>query len=511
MASAARTTPGPGRSVVVLVSLATLLLVTFVSTVESYDGRHAVAHSVMARRSRLGTRHVQHHHRRTTTVPHRYVLAEKSSPTGGGSSPKNRSSSPATANNASAPAPAASQSDGGRRHRSHKHRVRNWIIGFVVGSVAGVISGLVLSVLFRLALNCVRGRYRSRSGVMIFTPKLIRRPEHLAFLEKEDGLASLAVIGRGGCGEVYKAQLPVEREGDAPRFIAIKKIKKHGGDAPATNNNLSDEESRQLDKRSRQIQSEIRTVGHIRHRNLLPLAAHVPRPDCHYLVYEYMKNGSLHHALKAGNSAVEVEDGGGGEDGGTGTCTGTSGGLSWPARLRVAVGVAAGLEYLHVSHQPQIIHRDLKPANILLDDDLEPRIADFGLAKAMPDSHTHVTASNVAGTLGYIAPEYYQTVKFTAKCDVYSFGVILAVLATGKEPSDQFFTETEEVVGLVKWLRRVMESGEHAQAIDPAIAGAGHDEQILLLLRIALFCTKDDPKERPTAKDVRCMLSQIKT
>jgi hypothetical protein len=491
MASAANTMPGKS---VVLLSLVTLLVV-LISAAESYDGRYAVSHSAMARRSRLGTRHA--HHRRTT-VPHRYVLAEKSSaPSGGG--PKNHSS-PAKANASSpAPAPPAAEQTG-RHHRSHKNRVRNWIIGFVVGSLAGVISGMVLSVLFRLALNCIRGRYRTRSGVMIFTPKLIRRPEHLAFLEKEDGLASLAVIGRGGCGEVYKAQLPVEREGEQPRFIAIKKVKKHGGDAPS--NNLSDEESRQLDKRSRQIQSEIRTVGYIRHRNLLSLAAHVPRPDCHYLVYEYMKNGSLHQALKAENAEAE--------DGSSGSGTG-AGGLSWPARLRVAVGVAAGLEYLHVSHQPQIIHRDLKPANILLDDDLEARIADFGLAKAMPDSHTHVTASNVAGTLGYIAPEYYQTVKFTAKCDVYSFGVILAVLATGKEPSDQFFTQTEEVVGLVKWLRRVMEAGEHAQAIDPTIAGAGYDEQILLLLRIALFCTKDDPKERPTAKDVRCMLSQIKT
>jgi len=480
----ASTAGAPGKPLLVLISLVTLLLV-FVSTAESYDGRH-----VAARRSSLGmTRHV--HHRRTAT-PHRYVLAEKSNTAGAGS--RNRSA-PATS---PTPAPPAGPS---KHHRSHKHRVRNWIIGFGVGSVAGVISGLVLSILFRLALNYFRGRYRTRSGTVIFTPKLIRRAEHLAFLEKEDGLASLAVIGRGGCGEVYKAQLPVGREGEEPRFIAIKKIKKHGGDTP---NNLSDEESRQLDKWSRQIQSEIRTVGHIRHRNLLPLAAHVPRPDCHYLVYEYMKNGSLHHALKG-----DVVPGAGGDDGTTNS-SGAAPGLSWPARLRVAVGVAEGLEYLHVSHRPQIIHRDLKPANILLDDDLEPRIADFGLAKAMPDAQTHVTASHVAGTLGYIAPEYHQTFKFTARCDVYSFGVILAVLATGKEPSDPFFTQTDEVVGLVKWLRRVMLAGKHAEAIDPAIAGAENEEQIVLVLRIAVFCTADDPKERPSANEVRCMLSQIR-
>ncbi|CAL5052479.1 unnamed protein product [Urochloa decumbens] len=488
MASAA--SRAPGKPLLVLISLVTLLLF-LVSAVEGYGVRHAAAaHSAVARRSRLGmgmTRHT-HHHRRTA-MPHRYHLAEKqsNSTTTGSGGAKNRSA-PATSGAASSPTPAPS----GKHHRSHKHRVRNWIIGFVVGSVAGVISGLVLSVLFRLALNCIRGRYRTRSGVTIFTPKLIRRQEHLAFLEKDDGLASLAVIGRGGCGEVYKAQLPVDREGEEPRYIAIKKIKKQSSDTP---NNLSDEESRQLDKWSRQIQSEIRTVGHIRHRNLLPLAAHVPRPDCHYLVYEYMKNGSLHHALKPA----------GDNDGSSGVVA-----LSWPARLRVAVGVAAGLEYLHESHHPQIIHRDLKPANILLDDDLEPRIADFGLAKAMPDAQTHVTASHVAGTLGYIAPEYHQTFKFTARCDVYSFGVLLAVLATGKEPSDPFFTQTDEVVGLLKWLRRVMLAGNHAEAIDPAIAGGENEESIVLVLRIALFCTADEPKERPSAKDVRCMLSQIK-
>uniref|UniRef100_A0ACD6AES4 Uncharacterized protein n=1 Tax=Avena sativa TaxID=4498 RepID=A0ACD6AES4_AVESA len=499
----------PGKApLLFLVSVVTLLLL-LVSDVRCYDGRHAVT---VARRSRLGSRNMVHHRR--TTVPHRYILAEKSNATGGAGANQTNHTSPASNATAPSTAPPAAEQQGGKRHRSRKHRVRNWIIGFVVGSVAGVISGLGLSVLFRLALNCLRGRYRSKSGTVIFTPKLIKRADHLAFLEKEDMLSSLEVIGRGGCGEVFKAQLPLEREGEVPRFIAIKKIKKQTGDGPGKQNqNLSDEESRQLDKWSRQIQSEIRTVGHIRHRNLLPLAAHVPRPDCHYLVYEYMKNGSLHNAIKKQAVFATGEEH---QDGGDNNNSSSSGEgnrvvLSWPERLRVAVGIASGLEYLHESHVPQIIHRDLKPANILLDDDLEARIADFGLAKAMPDAQTHVTTSHVAGTLGYIAPEYHQTLKFTAKCDVYSFGVILAVLATGKEPTDQFFVTEVDEVGLVKWLRRVVQCGDYAEAIDPALAGAGHDEQILLVLRIAVFCTADEPKERPVAKDVRCMLAQIKT
>uniref|UniRef100_A0A0D9WPE0 Protein kinase domain-containing protein n=1 Tax=Leersia perrieri TaxID=77586 RepID=A0A0D9WPE0_9ORYZ len=507
MAFAATKLPLP---LILLVSGVALLLLA--SSVECYGGggrEHDVTRSAVPRRSGVGSRQQLSRHRRTTkaaaAVPHRYVLSEKD---GTNSTTRANNTSPAASNSTPPETTPPPPPEGNHHRRSHKHRVRNWIIGFVVGSLAGVISGLAMSVLFRMALNCIRGRYRNKSDTVIFIPKLIKNKDHLSFLEKEDGLASFAVIGRGGCGEVYKAQLPPESDGEPPRFIAIKKINKGQNN---NNNNLSDEESRQLDKWTRQIQSEIRTVGHIRHRNLLPLAAHVPRPDCHYLIYEFMKNGSLHNALKStATDTSSTDENRNNHDPSSMTTTV----LTWPARLRVAVGIAAGLEYLHVSQRPQIIHRDLKPANILLDDDMEARIADFGLAKAMPDAHTHVTTSNVAGTLGYIAPEYHQTLKFTAKCDVYSFGVILAVLGTGKEPTDPFFAQPQvDDVGIVKWLRRVMQEGDtaaQARLIDDAIAGQGYDEQILLVLRIAVFCTADDPMERPTAKDVRCMLSQIK-
>jgi len=400
---------------------------------------------------------------------------------GGGDGPSPAPASSKRNSQASNVSPAAAPGPSPNHHKNKhtKRKLLGWILGFLAGALAGTLSGFVFSLLFKLALALIKGRGK-RAGPDIFSP-LIKKAEDLAFLEKEDGLASMEIIGRGGCGEVYKAELP----GSNGKMIAIKKVIQPPKDAAE----LAEEDSKAMHKKMRQIRSEINTVGQIRHRNLLPLLAHVSRPDCHYLVYEFMKNGSLLDLLN------KVQRG--------------EGELDWLARHRIMLGVAAGLEYLHMNHSPRIIHRDLKPANILLDDDMEARIADFGLAKAMPDYKTHVTTSNVAGTVGYIAPEYHQILKFTDKCDIYSFGVILGVLVTGKLPSDEFFQHTEEI-SLVKWLRKILSSENPKEAIDSKLLENGYEEQMLLVLKIACFCTMDDPKERPNAKDVRCMLSQIK-
>ncbi|KAJ7956131.1 Receptor-like protein kinase [Quillaja saponaria] len=406
-------------------------------------------------------------------VPKRYILAENSTR----SRNKTSAASPTASKSASAQAPSPIASI--HKHKNSNRKLIGWIVGFAAGALAGSISGLIFSLLFKLALALIKGG-RKGAGPAIFSP-LIKKSEDLAFLEKEDGLASLEKIGEGGCGEVYRAELP----GSNGKLIAIKKIvqpSKEAGD-------LADEDSKLLHKKMRQIRSEINTVGQIRHRNLLPLLAHVSRPDCHYLVYEFMKNGSLQDLLN------QVKEG--------------TRELTWLARHKIALGVAAGLEYLHHNHSPRIIHRDLKPGNVLLDDDMEARIADFGFAKAMPDAYTHITTSNVAGTVGYIAPEYHQILKFTDKCDIYSFGVLLGVLVIGKLPSDEFFQHTEEM-SLVKWMRNVLGSDNPKRAIDPKLMGNGYEEQMLLVLKIACFCTLDDPKERPNSKDIRCMLSQIK-
>jgi serine/threonine protein kinase len=294
-------------------------------------------------------------------------------------------------------------------------------------------------------------------------------------------MAALQIIGRGGCGKVYKAAFP----GCDYKMLAIKKIVQPPMDAAE----LTEEDSKALHRKMRQVRAEIKTVGLIRHRNLLPLLAHLCRPDCHYLVYEFMPNGSLQDFLNEVSKGNKEFD--------------------WFARLKVAIGVAAGLEYLHMSHTPRIIHRDLKPANILLDYKMEARITDFGLAKVMSDANTHTLSTNVAGTLGYIAPEYHQTLMFNERCDIYSFGVILGALVIGKLPSDNFFQETVEM-SLVKWMRNVMTSENPRQAIDQKLLGNGFEKQMLLVLKIACFCTWEDPDQRPNSKDVRCMLSQIK-
>ncbi|XP_055825631.1 leucine-rich repeat receptor-like serine/threonine/tyrosine-protein kinase SOBIR1 [Solanum dulcamara] len=406
-------------------------------------------------------------------VPKRYILAE---------SARRPRHSPAMAPNSGypqAPGPSTVVVPVGHKHNKIKRKVCAWILGFFAGVFAGGLSALVFSVLFKVLMFLIRGSSND-SGLTIFSP-LIKKAEDLAFLEKEDGLESLELIGQGGCGEVYKAELP----GSGGKIIAVKKIIQPPRDAAE----LTKEDSKAMNKKMRQIKSEIKIVGQIRHRNLLPLLAHMPRPDCHYLVYEYMKNGSLQDTLQQVREGTQE--------------------LDWLARHRIATGIAAGLEYLHINHTQHIIHRDLKPGNVLLDDDMEARIADFGLAKAVPDAHTHITTSNVAGTIGYIAPEYHQTLKLTDKCDIYSFGVLLGVLVMGKLPSDEFFQNTSEM-SLVKWMRNAMTSQDPNRAIDPKLVGDGNEEQMLLVLKIACFCTLENPKERPSSKDVRCMLMQIK-
>ncbi|EHA8587542.1 leucine-rich repeat receptor-like serine/threonine/tyrosine-protein kinase SOBIR1 [Cocos nucifera] len=355
-----------------------------------------------------------------------------------------------------------------------------------IGVAVGFLIRLILLFLCWLAVKyCRRNKSCYKVGddsrATFFSPMI--RAIDLSFFEKlEQGDLRLAIVGRGGCGEVYKAELC---NGERTLKVAIKRIMQPAIDA----GDLCEKETKFLNFQMQQIRSEIQRVGQLGHPSILPLLVHVSRPNYHNLVYEFKKNGSLHDALKGASDGLRN--------------------LEWPIRYKIALGVAAGLEYFHIIHRPRIIHRDLKPENILLDNDLNARISDFGLAKLVPDSISSAMRSKVAGTLGYIAPEYHQTLMFTDKCDVYSFGVVLAVLVTGKFPTDEFFQGTDEMT-IVGWVKNAMRSDNPRMAIDRKLLGNGFEEQMLLVLKIGCFCTYDDPKARSSSRDIRCMLSQIK-
>ncbi|GFY99536.1 leucine-rich repeat transmembrane protein kinase family protein [Actinidia rufa] len=181
--------------------------------------------------------------------------------------------------------------------------------------------------------------------------------------------------------------------------------------------------------------------------------------------------------------------------------------VDWVLRYNIAVGVAQGLNYLHHDCHPPVIHRDVKSNNILLDANLEARIADFGLARMMLKKKE--TVSMVAGSYGYIAPEYGYTLKVDEKSDIYSYGVVLMELLTGKHPLDPKFGES---VDIVEWFwRKIRDNISLEEALDPNVGTCKHvQEEMLLVLRIALFCTAKLPKDRPSMRDVITMLGEAK-
>ncbi|XAR56409.1 Non-specific serine/threonine protein kinase [Bertholletia excelsa] len=230
------------------------------------------------------------------------------------------------------------------------------------------------------------------------------------FLKKTTKLSNRDIIGSGGYGTVYKLVI-----NDSTAF-AVKRLNKGSTE------------------RDQGFERELEAMGDIKHRNIVTLHGYYTAPLYNLLIYELMPNGSL-AALLHGSSMEKKT-------------------LNWPSRYKIAVGVARGISYLHHDCIPHIIHRDIKSSNILLDKDMEARVSDFGLATLMEPDKTHVSTF-VAGTFGYLAPEYFDTGKATAKGDVYSYGVVLLELLTGKKPTDEAFIE--EGTKLVTWVKAVVQ------------------------------------------------------
>ncbi|KAF8655748.1 hypothetical protein HU200_060905 [Digitaria exilis] len=300
-----------------------------------------------------------------------------------------------------------------------------------------------------------------------------------------EALIDKNIVGHGGSGTVYKIEL------SSGELVAVKKL--WARRRPANKLKEHDDSGGGGWLGDRELRTEVETLGSIRHKNIVKLYCCYSGADSNLLVYEYMPNGNLWEALHGGGHGCFLL-------------------LDWPTRHRVAMGVAQGLAYLHHDLMFPIVHRDIKSSNILLDADFEPKVADFGIAKVLQQvaggDHRDASTTTIAGTYGYLAPEYAYSSKATTKCDVYSFGVVLMELATGRKPIEPEFGETRDIV---HWVSGKVAAGGEADALDKRLATWGpnrYKEEMVQALRVAVRCTCSIPGLRPTMADVVQMLAE---
>ncbi|KAL6007792.1 hypothetical protein ACLOJK_033294 [Asimina triloba] len=277
------------------------------------------------------------------------------------------------------------------------------------------------------------------------------------------------IIGMGSTGTVYKAEMP------GGEIIAVKKL---WG------------KQKETVRRRRGVLAEVDVLGNVRHRNIVRLLGCCTNNENTLLLYEYMPNGNLDDLLHGNNKGQNVV-------------------ADWFTRYKIALGVAQGICYLHHDCHPVIVHRDLKPSNILLDAEMEARVADFGVAKLIQSDES---MSVIAGSYGYIAPEYAYTLQVDEKSDIYSFGVVLMEILSGKRSVDT--AEFGDGNSIVDWVRgKLKNSNNGVSEILDKNAGSSClsvREEMLLVLRVALLCTSRSPADRPTMRDVVSMLQEAK-
>ncbi|KAG2681719.1 hypothetical protein I3843_11G157500 [Carya illinoinensis] len=233
----------------------------------------------------------------------------------------------------------------------------------------------------------------------------------------------------------------------------------------------------------REFLTEINVISEVEHDNLVKLYGCCAEGNHRILVYGYLENNSLAQTLLGGgHSSVQ---------------------FSWQTRHKICIGVAQGLAFLHEGVQPHIIHRDIKASNILLDKDLTPKISDFGLAKFISANLTHIS-TRVAGTAGYLAPEYAIRGQVTRKADIYSFGVLLIEIVSGRNNTNKRLPAEEQYLLERAW--ELHKKGELLRLVDASLSDDFNVEEACRFLKIGLLCTQDNPKLRPSMSTVVRML-----
>lgn len=267
-------------------------------------------------------------------------------------------------------------------------------------------------------------------------------------------------LGRGGFGTVYQGTLKNGQQ------VAVKTL------------------SAGSKQGVREFLTEIKTISNVKHPNLVELVGCCVQEPNRILVYEYVENNSLDRAL-LGPRSSNIR-------------------LDWRKRSAICMGTARGLAFLHEELVPHIVHRDIKASNILLDRDFKPKIGDFGLAKLFPDDITHIS-TRIAGTTGYLAPEYAMGGQLTMKADVYSFGVLILEIISGKSSARTNWGGSNKF--LLEWAWNLYEEGKLLELVDPDMVEFP-EEEVIRYMKVAFFCTQAAASRRPMMSQVVDMLSK---
>ncbi|XP_058190646.1 probable receptor-like serine/threonine-protein kinase At4g34500 [Rhododendron vialii] len=273
------------------------------------------------------------------------------------------------------------------------------------------------------------------------------------------GFSDENVVGEGGYGIVYRGVL---LDGSV---VAVKSLLNNKGQA------------------EKEFKVEVEAIGKVRHKNLVGLIGYCAEGAKRLLVYEYVENGNLEQWLH----------------GDVGPCSP----LTWDVRLKIAIGTAKGLAYLHEGLEPKVVHRDVKSSNILLDRKWNAKVSDFGLAKLLGSESTYVT-TRVMGTFGYVSPEYANTGMLNEGSDVYSFGILLMELITGKSPVD--YSRPPGEMNLVDWFKGMVSSRRGEEALDPRIQVQPSPRALKRALLVCLRCIDLDTEKRPKMGQIVHML-----
>lgn len=311
-------------------------------------------------------------------------------------------------------------------------------------------------------------RRKSQAGTAIIWDAIQNLPgqprefKYKQLKKATNNFSAAAVLGCGGFGTVYRGTLPKENI-----VVAVKRIAKdwrQGKD---------------------EFISEVSIINRLRHRNLVPLLGWCHEKGQLIMVYEYMPNGSLDNHIFNNSDIQGVH-------------------LDWEQRYNIVLGVASALLYIHEECEQQVIHRDVKASNIMLDSEYNARLGDFGLARLIQHDRGSFTATAVAGTLGYIAPECFHTGRVTAESDVFSFGAVALEVSCGRRPRS---STNEAAPDLVGWVWKLYREHRLLEAADSHVALVGNEEDIKRLMMLGLACSNPNPADRPTMRDVMEILA----